>query len=283
VPALVWRIQFPPDITEAVRHNRISNSDVEKFAWFVSACEVDIWVPHSTAGMSVYYGSDNSPTVGWHQRQAARAESPAPQRFIQASALLHKFGRRGPADTEHWAGRTNLMADFASRSFDEGFPSSQDHAFLTEFSHRFPLPPQLGSWTLVQPRAATTSVGFSYLRGQPADPMPQPPPSGKSGISLPPRLAKIHGSPGFRPPANTWNDVGCSWPLLKPCGTVCPTMYDRLLARKSRLRFSSSDSLWTRMGIVTPVEPRPGNHDSTRRSQISLESPDDVTPYLNDN
>jgi len=35
------------------------------------------------------------------------------------------------------------MANFASCSYEEGYPDADDEAFLTEFVERFPLPPQL--------------------------------------------------------------------------------------------------------------------------------------------
>ena len=136
------------------------------------------------------------------------------------------------------------MADFASRSYEEGYPNTADHMFLQEFSHRFPLPPQLGSWKLVQIRTETTSVGFSILRrakGTNSGPGARP---GGSGLCLRPELAKILGSPASKPPSSTWNAKGCSWPLLGPSGLASNQLHKFFLARPSRERFVKSASLW---------------------------------------
>jgi hypothetical protein len=260
-PAIVWRVAFPADICTAVRLGTISNSDVESFAWFVANFALDEWLP-STAGVCCYYGSDNSPTVGWATKQASKATSPAPQQFIYATAIVNKWNRRAPADTEHWAGSSNLMADFASRSFDMGFPADQDDSFRAAFTHKFPLPTQLGSWKLAQPRTDIISLGFSILRREGLA-LPKSPPSGSDGLLLPPELAKILGCEGFKAPISTWNGATSSWPLLNPSGTVCPQMYDRLLARRSRRRFAKSASAWNNEALETPGEPAANNRTLT--------------------
>jgi len=152
------------------------------------------------------------------------------------------------------------MADFASRSFEQGFLPEHDTGFLTEFCHRFPLPPQLGSWQLVQPRSETILLGFSILRGQAISQPETTPPHGASGQTLPTTMGKILGSAPYKDPSNTWNVAGCSWPLLSPCGKVCHLLHARLLDRTSRKRFNSSDSLWNNADFETLAEQMQGKH-----------------------
>ena len=111
------------------------------------------WTGCDTRGIATHVGSDNSPTVGWNNRGASRASHKAPETMIWWQALRQRFTRRGPTDVEHIPGKTNLLGDFPSRSFEEGFPEGTDGdaKFLLEFSRRHPLPPQLGSWRLVHP------------------------------------------------------------------------------------------------------------------------------------
>jgi len=136
------------------------------------------------------------------------------------------------------------MADFASRSYKEGYPNTANSLFLQEFSHRFPLTPQLGSWKLAGISTKTTSVGISILwraKGTNSGPGARP---GGSGLCLRPELAKILGSPASKPPNSTCNAKGCSWPLLGPSGLASNQLHKFFLARPSRERFAKSASLW---------------------------------------
>jgi len=244
VPAILWRIEFPKDIADCVREGSITNSDVEQFAWFVDHCEKAIWVPTGPACLCEHKYSDNSPTVGWDNRKASSANSTAPSDFIQLAAMVSHAERRAPGETTHTSGESNRMADFASRSYEEGYPTTADALFLQEFSHRFPLPPQLGSWQLARVRSEITSVGFSILRrakGTNGGPGARP---GGSGLCLRPELAKILGSPPSSSPISTWNAKGCSWPLLGPSGKASNQLHEFFLGRPSRERFVKSASLW---------------------------------------
>jgi hypothetical protein len=244
VPAILWRVEFPKDIADSVRDGGITNSDVEMFAWFVDHCEKDAWVPTRVTALCAYNFSDNSPTVGWDTRKASSANSTAPADFIQLGAMIAHAQQRAPGETTHTSGEGNRMADFASRSYEEGYPSGHDADFVREFSHRFPLPIQLGSWQLVQARAETISVGFSILRrarGTNSGPAARP---GGSGRDLQPELDKILGSRHSKVNINTWNAKGCSWPLLGPSGKESSLLLDQFRARKSRQRFEKSASLW---------------------------------------
>ena len=152
MPAIVWRIPFPDDIRKAVQEQKgITNSDLEFAAYLIQNWETEVWFPNGPVGLVTWDGSDNSPTVGWENRKASRSLSRFPERGLQLDAMRSLHTRRGPGHLDHVAGKSNTMADFASRSYEEGFPPSADDQFLTEFSRRHPLPPQLGSWKLVHP------------------------------------------------------------------------------------------------------------------------------------
>jgi hypothetical protein len=58
--------------------------------------------------------------------------------MIWWQALWQRFTRRGSTDVEHIPGKTNLLGDFPSRSFKEGFPDGVegDATFLLHSSAR---------------------------------------------------------------------------------------------------------------------------------------------------
>ena len=246
---ITWRVDFPDDIRRHVESqgNVITNSDVEAIAGFVYECMVEDLVGR-TEGISSFLWSDNTPTVSWLQKYASKASSRIPELMLRLLALRHRWDRRGPHDIQHWKGKNNLMADFASRSFEQGYPASPagDHAYLTEFQRRFPLPPQLGSWRLVQPRTEIISAAFSILRNK-IDWSIQPGTEiGNSGLGLPVTVAKTRTSCAFKAPATQWNAATCSWPLLDPSGKVdTAAMVQAYQGRRSRQRFVKSRSTWS--------------------------------------
>ena len=143
------------------------------------------------------------------------------------------------------------MADFPSRSYDKGFPRGQDEAFLDHFSHLCPLPPQLKSWRLVQPRAELCSAAFSLLRKTRGQEQQVTLGNGNCGVNLPVELTKILTSVTCKDPPTTWNEATCSWPLLLPCGKECSVKESPLLGRLSRERFEDVDRYWSLEGLQT--------------------------------
>jgi len=120
---IVWRIAFPDDIRRHVESqgNVITNSDVEAIAAFVFECMIDDVVQGRTEGISTFLWSDNTPTVSWLLRYSSKATSRVPEAILRLLALRHRWNRRGPHDIQHWPGKRNLMPDFASRSYEQGF------------------------------------------------------------------------------------------------------------------------------------------------------------------
>ena len=119
----VWRVAFPDDIRRHVESqgNVITNSDVEAIAAFVHECMHDDALDGDTVGVTTFLWSDNTPTVSWLKRYASRASSRVPEAIMRLIALRHRWNRRGPHDIQHWPGKQNLMPDFASRSYEQGY------------------------------------------------------------------------------------------------------------------------------------------------------------------
>jgi hypothetical protein len=143
------------------------------------------------------------------------------------------------------------MADFASRSFEKGYDSTNHDSFYNGFTHRHALPEQLGSWTLVHPKPEIVSAAFLLLRGR-NDLTIHPATSiGNNGLGLPMTLANILFSTTSNAPPSIWNTATCSWPLLRPCGMDSLTMDAELWARKSRKRFDGAHSAWSYKDLQT--------------------------------
>jgi hypothetical protein len=165
----VFRVEWPPDIKAAVlqtnqrRGGYLTNSDLEMagllFLWLVMEEVCDI-----TPGAHIALFSDNSPTVSWVRRLAAKGSRVAGQ-LIRAVALRLKMRHVSPLTPLHIAGKHNAMTDVPSRSFgSEPRWYCRDHAsFLTMFNDMFPLPSQ-NSWTNYQISSKTRMRVISILR-----------------------------------------------------------------------------------------------------------------------
>ena len=249
----VWRADWPPDITRAVREGRLTMVDCEYAGYFIQECMLEDVSDIPTAGISSFVWTDNSPTSHIVQRQATRATSPMPETTLRWMALRQRWTRRGPQDIEHYEGAENKMADFASRSFEEGYPSADDDAFFEEFTHRFPLPPQLRYWVFARPRAEIFSAAISLLRNQIDNQMQQWTVTGGFGVALPKTLAATFSSALSRPtaPPTHWGERLCSWPLLLPSGVVSTTMATFLRERRSRTYYSESPNAWCAKEFTT--------------------------------
>jgi hypothetical protein len=165
----VWRTTFPDDVIALFDAGKLSVNDLELAANFTAERIAEHMLQGQIAGLNTWFGSDNTTTVSWKTKKATRAKSRshfAPQ-VLRAEAMLQHHTRRGPQDSAHIEGATNLLGDFPSRSFDAGWHANPggDTAFMSEFSHRHPLPLQLGHWQFAPLPAAISSVVCSMLRG----------------------------------------------------------------------------------------------------------------------
>ena len=254
VQPTIWRIKWPKDIEQEVRKRdgSISNSDVEAAVVFIQDLMLDHLLKGRLAGQSAHTGSDNSPAVHWNRRMASRANHRAPERFLRIKAILQRWTRCGPQDITHYAGSDNLLGDVPSRSYEEGFPEGEENNFLKNFSLRFPLPPQLGSWQLVPVPPGIVSLTTLILRGQSNSINPERAWSVNDGATLPPTLANALFSPASRAPTSTWNKATCSWPLLLPSGKEDTMQVQAvLLERPSKKRFAGSHNAWSPEDLQT--------------------------------
>ena len=167
VPPVVFRLKWPQDISASIvsddnPNGTITNSDLEMagllMLWLVmeDVCEVE------NAHVALF--SDNSPTVHWVQRLAAKHSTIAMQ-LVRALALRLQLARASPLTPMHIAGVNNSLTDIPSRSFgsDSAWHCTDDTQLLTLFNSTFPLPHQ-GSWTVYHLSSEIATRVISILR-----------------------------------------------------------------------------------------------------------------------
>jgi hypothetical protein len=114
-------MEWPDDIKEEVlktnsgKNGKLTNSDLEcaglLLLWLVMEKVCD---PKPGAHFALF--SDNSPTVSWVNRLAAKGSLVAGE-LLRALALRMKAKQVSPFTTLHIAGQENAMTDIPSRSF----------------------------------------------------------------------------------------------------------------------------------------------------------------------
>ena len=165
----VFRIPWPPDIkadinTEDNPNGRITNSDCEMAGLlFLFLIMEDVCGDLREKHVALF--SDNSPTVSWVRRMAAR--SPVAAQLVRALALRLKIQGCSPLTPLHIAGSSNSMTDIPSRSFGSvgEWHCKTDDDLLTMFNSRFPLPAQ-NSWSVYRPSRKLCMRVISILRMQ---------------------------------------------------------------------------------------------------------------------
>jgi hypothetical protein len=179
---IVWRVQWPKDITDDVvsdsnPNGRITNSDLELAGVLLQDAVLEAKLGTAAmAGIQTAIGSDNSAAVAWTTRMASRSSSPISFRLLKGFAMRQRSSRSAPPAVFHVAGVENVLADVASRPMP-GVPvhfhvleqSPGDmclKTFLTLFNSSYPLP-QMRPWHNVQPDSEVWSNVIQTLRGQP--------------------------------------------------------------------------------------------------------------------
>lgn len=172
LPPTVWRVEFPPDITREVvsdanPNGRLTNSDLEMAGVLLHYLALE-QVAGSLRHVQVAIGSDNTPAVAWTTKMATRASSPVAYHLLRGLALRQRYTRAAPPEIFHVAGKTNTLADVASREVKiNGIPlpnSAEPNVFLTYFNSKFPLP-QSSSWNIVTLDSEMRSNVILTLRG----------------------------------------------------------------------------------------------------------------------
>ncbi len=147
----MFRARWPESISSNIvsdsnPNGTITNSDLKLAGllvlWLVMEDVCDITNAH------VALFSDNSPTVHWVQRLAAKHSAVAMQ-LIRALALRLQLAHASPLTPLHIAGVDNALTDIPSRSFGSKpkWYCETDDELLTLFNATFPLPNQ-ASWTV---------------------------------------------------------------------------------------------------------------------------------------
>lgn len=151
LPPFVWRVPFPEAIKRRFASSSnpqgdISISDLELagvlLEWLVLE-RIGVNLRHEHVGIYC----DNTPTVAW-SRKLSSTKSKVAARLLMALAMRQRVTRSSPLLTVSIEGKSNNMADVASRSFrhcDIASYELTDEEFLTAFANHFP-PPQGTEW-----------------------------------------------------------------------------------------------------------------------------------------
>ena len=165
----VFRMEWPQWVKDEVKKTNsgqkgtLTNSDLEMagllllFLVMEKVCDLQ-------RGNHIALFSDNSPTVSWVNKMAARGSIVADQ-LLGALALRMRQRHVSPLTTLHIPGKKNAMTDIPSRSFgsEAQWHCKTDEELLTLFNSKFPLPSQ-NSWTVFRPSSGMKSRIFSVLQ-----------------------------------------------------------------------------------------------------------------------
>ena len=167
----VFRLEWPEDIKADVAprnpKGRLTNSDLEcaglVLLWLVMEAVMPLYALR-VAHVALF--SDNSPTVSWVERFAARGSLVADQ-LLRVLAIRMRQACVSPLTTMHIAGSRNSMTDIPSRSFgsNASWHCKSDTELLTLFNKTFPLPSK-NSWTVFHLSSAISMKLISVLRMQ---------------------------------------------------------------------------------------------------------------------
>jgi hypothetical protein len=210
----VWRLEWPADITNEVVSStnpggRLTNSDLEMAAIVLHFSALEASVPTLRYVNTVIH-SDTSPSVAWTTTMATKsAKSDAAHRLLRGLAMRQRLIEAGPLQVLHIAGKSNVLADIASRMI----VNCDDSAFLTHFNSLFPLLPKATSWLRACPLPDQLSNVILTLRGQrlqlPRWMIPPVRPAGAGGLVT---AASANLTRGSVTAPHSFNN-NCSWPL----------------------------------------------------------------------
>ena len=164
----VFRMQWPPDITASIVSDTnpagtITNSDLEMAGLLLLWLVMEEVCP-TLEGAHIALFSDNSPTVHWVQRMAAKQSCIAMQ-LLRALALRLQLTQASPLTPLHISGIHNAMTDIPSRSFgsEKKWFCKTDEDLRSLFNLQFPLPSQ-ASWNVFQLSQGICTKVISVLR-----------------------------------------------------------------------------------------------------------------------
>jgi hypothetical protein len=103
IPPTIWYLEYPPDIQKRLLHmmnqGGVTVNDGEMAAIIIQALVLELLKPLQYLSLCSY--SDNKVSVGQQDKQATRADSPVPDRFLRAWATRRHSQAAGPADIPH--------------------------------------------------------------------------------------------------------------------------------------------------------------------------------------
>ena len=241
VPPTVFRWQWPKDISDNIisdanPNGQITNSDLEMagllMLWLVMEEGCDVKNAH------VALFSDNSPTVHWVQRLAAKHSMRAMQ-LVRALALRLQLAEASPLTPMHIAGVNNSLTDIPSRSFGSvaEWHCKTDDQLLTLFNRTFPLPNQ-ACWTVfrISSKLATRVISILQMKVFTADEWRRLPEKGK--------LTGIVGSPMSS--LWDWTHTFMKRPTPKECVPCLDLLHEcvpETMAERSRSELEQSIAL----------------------------------------
>jgi hypothetical protein len=167
---IVWRVQWPKDVTNAVvlttnPGGHLTNSNLEMAGVLLQEAVLEAaFGPATMINVQAAIGCDNSPAVAWTKF-----------RLLRGLAMRQRLTKLAPPAIFHVAGVQNILADVASRPVQgvashfhllETAPAAMcPDSFLTLYNSNYPLP-QKQHWTNVQPPSDLWSSVILTLRGQ---------------------------------------------------------------------------------------------------------------------
>ena len=254
---LVWRVQFPPDITARFKSSSNKQGDLTindlEMAGLLLQFLVLEQVTDTLVDKRAAAWCDNTSTVSWARRLTSK-RSLVGQRLLRALSIRHVVTKCSPLAPWSIAGANNNMADLASRSFrasgSKGNYELNDAAFLTMFNSKFPLS-QGASWHTHTLNTKICSMVFSELRRerQPMGSWLRPTARGRSSgqtgptSSQPTSESPTQCSPTSNPP----NSLPSSKPL--PLGYELATQDEKIRSAlrefSKRWQPSPRPSIWT--------------------------------------
>jgi hypothetical protein len=168
VPPTVFRLQWPPDISNALvsfdnPRGSITNSDLEMAGLLLLWLCLEGVAPN-LAHKHVALFSDNSPSVSWVTKMASKKSRVAAQ-LVRALALRLNVKQSCPITPIHIPGIKNALTDIPSRSFGSvpEWHCNSHNDLLTLFNSKFPLPSQ-ASWTVFQFESGVITHVISALQ-----------------------------------------------------------------------------------------------------------------------
>lgn len=172
---VVWRVQWPQDITDSICSvsnptGPITNSDLEMAGMLLHYLVLEQLVDLKHVHVAAW--CDNTPTVSWTNKLNS-SKSRIAAKLVRALALRIQANEASPLISLSIAGIENEMADVASRAFGKAqahprlnYLAADD--FLLMFNSTFPLP-QGNSWTMFQLNDKLSTLVISELRNIPSN------------------------------------------------------------------------------------------------------------------